>query len=233
MSGRHHHPCVVCTRTKTDHPVLVFHVFPKDRKRCLQWLSAVNQPILHKKTYEQLNRSCNICSFHFSPKNYINGTPHSRLTKLACPDQNLTDNARDSSSIAANCSYESAFDGSTQGSGNIEKEISVDYTTDVRPRDLQYDFDDLDLASTVEFDVILTRESWDPAFPDPALSGKEVVTRQSELDGNSARTIPPPPPVTPGKSETYRTKSLCPALPAPVVSVDERIAGHSECVTLI
>ncbi|KAG7174068.1 hypothetical protein Hamer_G017789 [Homarus americanus] len=148
---------------------------------CLQWLSAVNQPILHKKTYEQLNRSCNICSFHFSPKNYINGTPHSRLTKLACPDQNLTDNARDSSSIAANCSYESAFDGSTQGSGNIEKEISVDYTTDVRPRDLQYDFDDLDLASTVEFDVILTRESWDPAFPDPALSGKEVVTRQSEL----------------------------------------------------
>ncbi|XP_076065356.1 uncharacterized protein LOC143039356 isoform X2 [Oratosquilla oratoria] len=55
----------------------------------MAWLNVIQVPQLFKKSAQDLNRSYRLCSRHFSPKNYTNGTTSSRLLQNALPDQNL------------------------------------------------------------------------------------------------------------------------------------------------
>ncbi|XP_076037026.1 uncharacterized protein LOC143022614 isoform X2 [Oratosquilla oratoria] len=82
-------PFVLCNRRKEITPNHVFHAFPKDTARCMAWLNVIQVPQLFKESAQDLNRSYRLCSRHFSPKNYTNGTTSSRLFQNALPDQNL------------------------------------------------------------------------------------------------------------------------------------------------
>ncbi|XP_076050830.1 uncharacterized protein LOC143031184 isoform X1 [Oratosquilla oratoria] len=80
---------VLCKSRKEITPNHVFHAFPKDTARSMAWLNVIQVPQLFKKSAQDLNRSYRLCSRHFSPKNYTNGTTSSRLLQNALPDQNL------------------------------------------------------------------------------------------------------------------------------------------------
>ncbi|XP_076033824.1 uncharacterized protein LOC143020860 isoform X2 [Oratosquilla oratoria] len=79
----------LCKSRKEITPNHVFHAFPKDTARSMAWLNVIQVPQLFKKSAQDLNRSYRLCSRHFSPKNYTNGTTSSRLLQNALPDQNL------------------------------------------------------------------------------------------------------------------------------------------------
>ncbi|XP_042877632.1 uncharacterized protein LOC122256778 [Penaeus japonicus] len=85
-----YHSCVVCGSSKKNDRHLKFHFFPRDKKRCLEWLKLLNIAFLRNKTLEQLCKSHVVCSNHFSEDQY---TFSGRLlsTAIPKPDQYCVD----------------------------------------------------------------------------------------------------------------------------------------------
>lgn len=75
--------CVVpeCKSTRQEK----HHVFPKDEKQGLLWLTAVCNPMLNDLTYSEIyKKRYRVCHLHFRPEDFISG-PRNLFVKKAVP----------------------------------------------------------------------------------------------------------------------------------------------------
>ncbi|XP_076052967.1 uncharacterized protein LOC143032317 [Oratosquilla oratoria] len=78
--------CVLCRKRRIDNPELKFHRFPIEKDRCAEWVDILKISELKGKTSQDLNRSKQLCSQHFSVIQYNSPCPRSRLRRDAVPD---------------------------------------------------------------------------------------------------------------------------------------------------
>lgn len=82
VSRGRYHSCVVCGAKKKNNENLKFHFFPRNKKRCSEWLKVLNITSLKNKSLEQLWKSVVVCGKHFSEHHY---TVTGRLLSTAVP----------------------------------------------------------------------------------------------------------------------------------------------------
>ncbi|XP_047492316.1 uncharacterized protein LOC125041413 isoform X2 [Penaeus chinensis] len=108
VSRGRYHSCAVCGAKKKNNENLKFHFFPRNKKRCLEWLKVLNIASLKNKSLEQLWKSYVVCSKHFCEHHY---TFTGRLLSTAVPKpDSFTTNFGVISQI---CCFEADVEGST------------------------------------------------------------------------------------------------------------------------
>ncbi|XP_037796668.1 uncharacterized protein LOC119591981 isoform X1 [Penaeus monodon] len=90
VSRGRYHSCAVCGAKKKNSENLKFHFFPRNKKRCLEWLKVLNIASLKNKSLEQLWKSYVVCSKHFCEHHYT-FTGRLLSTAVPKPDQYCVD----------------------------------------------------------------------------------------------------------------------------------------------